>query len=261
MVTAATAFAVYGWRKFAGQADRPWKTVARVLCCFVVIAFLFGTACLSFTESRTVQFFGGLVTSVETDAPVVALTFDDGPTPEGTEQILAILGEADVRATFFLTGGEIEAHPELAARIVAEGHEVGNHSYSHQRMIGKPLEFIRRELEETDRLIRQAGYGEEIHFRSPYGRKFIALPWVLHREGRENILWDVEPETWPEVAGNTEAIVAHVLEETGPGSIILLHVMYPENSESMEAVAGIIDGLRDRDYRFATVSELLELDE
>jgi peptidoglycan/xylan/chitin deacetylase (PgdA/CDA1 family) len=221
----------------------------------VLLTGLFGAWKLS--KARTFQVAGELVPRVSTTAPVVALTFDDGPTPQYTQEILSLLRKRDVKATFFVTGREASEHPDLARRIVAEGHELGNHTYTHPRMLLKSQAFIRDEVERTDGAIREAGYQGPIHFRPPFGAKLIGLPLYLRRTSRTTIMWDVEPESYPEVASRADRIVAHVLEKTRPGSIIQLHVMYRSRAESRKAVPGIIDGLRERGLRFVTVSELL----
>jgi peptidoglycan/xylan/chitin deacetylase (PgdA/CDA1 family) len=213
------------------------------------------------SKSRKFQFFGEMVARVQTSSPVVALTFDDGPTPGFTDEILDILSEEEVSATFFVAGQSIEENMPQARHIVAEGHELGNHSYSHTRMLGRSYAFVGEEVERTDNLIRAAGYDGDIHFRPPYGKRFILLPYYLRVTGRTTILWDVEPESYPEIAADAEAIVNHVLDNTRPGSIILLHVMTESRGQTMQAVPAIIDGLQSRGYRFVTVSELLALDE
>lgn len=207
--------------------------------------------------SRSFQLFGGLVTRVETTAPVVALTFDDGPTPEGTDSILSILSRSGVRATFFLTGAELERHPGAGRQILAAGHEVGNHSYSHRRMVLRSPAFIRREVERTDSLIRDLGQTGPIAFRPPYGKRLFLLPRYLHQQQRPTLLWDIEPESDPETARSAERIAEDVLKRARPGSIILLHVMYPSRAESRRAVPMIIEGLQAQGLRLVTVSELL----
>ena len=209
------------------------------------------------SKARTFQLLGEIVPRVETQEKIVALTFDDGPTPEATDEILAILKAHQVKATFFLTGAEIEKSPESANQIVAAGHEVGNHSYSHERMFFKTPSFIQREIDDTDKLIREAGYTGEIHFRSPFGKKFLLLPYYLSQRHKKNIMWDVEPNTFPEIDRDANKIAEYTLANTRPGSIILLHVMYRGREESMKAVPQIIAGLQERGFEFKTVSELL----
>ena len=107
-------------------------------------------------NSRTYQLFGGLTKQVETHQKVVALTFDDGPA-DNTNQILSLLEEYNTKATFFLIGAEIEKFPEEARRIAEEGHQIGNHTYSHNRMIFKTPSYYKDEIEKTDQLIQNTG--------------------------------------------------------------------------------------------------------
>ncbi len=209
-------------------------------------------------RSRTFQFFGEIVPKVETSQKLVALTFDDGPIPGATQEILSILKKHDVRGTFFLTGAELSEHPELGRLIALDAHEIGNHSYHHDRMILKSMSFVRREVEDTDALIRKTGYAGPIHFRAPFCKKLFVLPWYLSSHQRKMITWDLEPDSYPEIAATPEGIVRHVVDRAGPGSIILLHVMYNSRRTSMAAVDGIITGLRGRGYDFRTVSELIQ---
>jgi len=209
------------------------------------------------SKSRTFQFFGEIVPRVNTSQKVVALTFDDGPTPKATAELLAILAAENIHATFFVIGGDLEQHPEEGKKIVAAGHELGNHSYSHTRMILVTPAFVRREIESTDKLIRETGFQGPIHFRPPYGKKLFALPYYLSKTGRKTITWDVEPDSYPEIAASSDKITEHVLSKVEPGSIVLLHVMYPSGAESMKAVKKIIGGLRAQGYSFKTVSELI----
>jgi peptidoglycan/xylan/chitin deacetylase (PgdA/CDA1 family) len=209
------------------------------------------------SKSRSFQFFGELIPRVETDTRVVALTFDDGPTPKGTAAALAVLEDLGVRATFFVTGAMLEEHPELGRLIVASGHALGNHSYSHRRMVLCSPSFVGDEIERTDALIRAAGWRGEIPFRPPYGKRLLVLPYYLQRTGRATILWDIEPESYAEVAASAERIAEHVISNAQPGSIVLLHVMYEGRLESLRAVRLIVNGLRARGYGFVTIQELL----
>jgi peptidoglycan/xylan/chitin deacetylase (PgdA/CDA1 family) len=227
----------------------------------LILALLAGLAAAAglwqLSNARRFQLFGEIVARVATADPVVALTFDDGPTPRYTAEVLALLRAYDARATFFVTGREVAAHPDAARQIVADGHELGNHSYSHPRLVLKTPARIRDEVERTDAAIRRAGYEGPIHFRPPYGKKLVGLPLHLARTGRTTVMWDVEPESYPAVAEDAGRIAAHVLERVRPGSIVLLHVMYDSRAASRAALPLILDGLRQRGYRPVTVSELL----
>lgn len=187
----------------------------------------------------------------------MALTFDDGPTKK-TDEILSILSDLNLKATFFVIGGDLEENMIEGKKIVVAGHELGNHTYSHDRMVLKSIDFVQHEIEKTDSLIKEAGYHGDIHFRPPYGKKLFMLPYYLKQHNRKTIMWDLEPESYPEVANSSENITKYVLENTKPGSIILLHVMFESRNESVKSIEGIVTGLRQQGYTFKTVSELLE---
>lgn len=225
----------------------------------LIIALSGAAASWKLAKSRTFQTAGDLIARIETDQRKVALTFDDGPTPQAIEALLPILAERNIKATFFVTGAEVRRRPALAKQLIAAGHELGNHSYSHQRMIFKSRAFISEEVERTDALLRQAGATGDILFRPPYGAKGWTLPHYLADTKRRTIMWDVEPDSRSEDTRSSEAITQTTLANTQPGSIILLHVMYPSRQTSLAAVPAIIDGLTQRGYTFVTVSELLAL--
>jgi peptidoglycan/xylan/chitin deacetylase (PgdA/CDA1 family) len=231
---------------------RTWRIISLVTV-VVVVASLFGLSAIA--NARTFQLFGGLTNRVDTSAKVVALTFDDGPDPAGTSQLLDALARARVPATFYLVGRDMAEHPDLARAIVLAGHELGNHTYSHERMWFVSTSFVAEEVERTDRLIRRAGYLGEITFRPPNGKKLLALPYYLDQHDRRTIMWDVEPDS--EVDAPARRIADVAVENTRPGSIILLHGMYAGRDQSRLAVASIIDRLKADGYRFVTVSELL----
>ena len=208
------------------------------------------------SSARTFQFFGDLVHRVETGEKLVALTFDDGPDPAGTQQVLDVLEAEDVHATFFLVGRDLEEHPDLGRKIAQAGHEIGNHTYHHRRMVGVLPGTVAREVEDTDARIRRTGYSGDIHFRPPNGKKLFALPHYLQRHGRTTVMWDVEPDS--EGVHTAGQIAERTLRETRPGSIVLLHPMYPAREQTRQALKPIIAGLKERGYRFVTVSALLD---
>jgi peptidoglycan/xylan/chitin deacetylase (PgdA/CDA1 family) len=246
------------WRSVGGPAKSRMRLAVRLVVVALVAMLLVTASVWRFSKSRRVQLFGGMVTRVETTEPVVALTFDDGPVAGYTEEILALLAVRDVHATFFVTGAELAANPTLGQRIAAAGHELGNHTYSHRQMIGVGYDVVRDEIERTDALIRATGYEGAIHFRPPYGKRFIVLPYYLYANDRRTIYWDVEPESYGEIAKSSDLIQAHVLEKVRPGSIILLHGMGAGREATRQAVPGIIEGLLARGYRLVTVSALLD---
>ncbi|WP_040838634.1 polysaccharide deacetylase family protein [Nocardia brevicatena] len=204
-------------------------------------------------NSRSFQLAGRLVDRVDTTEKVVALTLDDGPS-ERAPHVLDILAAAGVPATFYLNGRDLAARPELGAAIVAAGHEIGNHTYSHRRMVLVSRDTVAAEVERTDVEIRKTGYRGPITFRPPYGKKLWALPRYLSDHDRTTVTWDVEPET---AGASADDIVAATVERVRPGSIILLHTMYGSGAASRAAIPRIVAELRADGYRFVTVSELL----
>ncbi|KDN24159.1 polysaccharide deacetylase [Amycolatopsis rifamycinica] len=221
----------------------------------LVVALAGAFTLLQVADSRTFQFFGTLVNRVDTSEKIVALTFDDGPDPAGTHAVLGTLDSRQVPATFFLVGRDIAAHPDLARDIAAAGHEIGNHSFSHDRMIGVTSSWVADEVEATDALIRTTGYRGEILFRPPHGKKLFALPRYLASHHRTTVTWDVDPDS----AGTPDAatIERTTVEQVRPGSIVLLHAMYPAREPTRRALGPVLDALKQRGYRFVTVAQLL----
>lgn len=220
----------------------------------ILIAVLFA-GLFQVTKLRTFQLFGGLTYQAETEEKIVALTFDDGPT-KNVDQLLPLLDEYNAKSTFFLIGNEIEKHPEEAKKIVEAGHQIGNHTYSHKRMVLKSSSFIEEEIEKTDELIRSIGYEGEIDFRPPYGKKFLGLPFYLNKTNRETIMWSLDPETY---YTSVDEKINYVMENIQPGSIILLHPMYDQTGGTLQVVETILKELMNEGYRFVTVDELQSL--
>ena len=233
-----------------------WRWTFRIILGLaVIVAVLVGLRTLA--RARTYQLFGEIIARVDTRDSVVALTFDDGPVAAVADSVMEVLRARNVHATFFVTGMDLAAAPELGRRLVAAGHELGNHTFTHRRMVFVSPGTIRRELEPTDSLIRAAGETRTIRFRPPYGYKLAGLPYALWRSKRTTVTWDVEPESYPDVAATPEGIVAHVLERTRPGSIILLHPWYPSRATTRAALPTLVDSLQARGYRLTTVGALL----
>lgn len=238
-----------------GRAGR--IAAAAGLAAAIALAGLYGLFQLSRSRCQTLT--GPVVCSVKTDARAVALTFDDGPTVEGVDAVLPVLGDRGVKATFFLVGRDLERRPGLAARLKADGHELANHGYSHVRMVGRPESFYAEQIARTDRLLRQEGEARPTLLRPPYGKRLWGFSRAAERAGYRVVTWDVEPDS----AGLSDpsAYARHVLDAVRPGSIVLIHPMYRANGAAREALPLILDGLVERGYRVTTVSELLQLEQ
>lgn len=209
------------------------------------------------SSARNMQLFGELIPRVETTEKIIALTFDDGPSKHYTGEVLRILAAYNVKGTFFVTGAEVAANQTQAKQLVTAGHQLGNHSFSHPRMLFMAPSAIAHEIEQTDKLIRQTGYQGNIHFRPPYGKKLLVLPWYLQQQQRLTVMWDLEPESDNKLANDAQAMASYVVANAKPGSILLLHVMYKTRETSRQALPLIIEGLQQQGYRFVTVNELL----
>lgn len=229
--------------------DKIFKLLALILIIFITL--------WQVSNSKSFQFVGNLIDRVETTEKIVALTFDDGPTKHKTKKILKVLDEAKIKATFYLVGKSIEQNIQETKNIIDKGHEIGNHSYTHQRMVLKSYSFVAEELEKTNKLITQAGYSGEIRFRPPYGKKLFSLPYYLNDKNITTVTWDVEPETYLDKNASASEISEYVVQNTKPGAIILLHVMFKSRGNSLAAVPSIVQQLKDKGYRFVTVSELI----
>jgi peptidoglycan/xylan/chitin deacetylase (PgdA/CDA1 family) len=240
-----------------------FATVLRRRALSWTLAFVIALAGVSYitlqvSRSRSFQFFDHMILPRPTAERIVALTFDDGPSARFTPEVLGILEREHARGTFFVIGGELKKEMAVGRMIASSGNEIGNHSFSHNRMVFKTGRWIAHEIETTDALIRQTGYGGPVLFRSPYGKRLLSLPLYLARHDRWNVFWDIEPESDPRVARSSDAIAGHVLSRVKPGSIVLLHPNYSTGANARKALPLIIRELRKRGYEFVTVSEMLE---
>lgn len=179
----------------------------------------------------------------------VALTFDDGPHPVYTEQLLDGLKERGVKATFFVTGEHAELHPELIRRMVEEGHLVGNHTYSHIQLTKANRETYKEELVKTNEILKGITGQEVQYVRPPYGS------WDKSFEKELNmfpVLWSVDPLDW--CSKNVARITDQVISKVKENDIILMHDYY---DTSVQAALRVVDRLLDEGYTFVTVEEIL----
>ena len=203
--------------------------------------------------------FGENIVHLDTQQRVVALTYDDGPSPPYTDQLLDVLAKHDVKATFFLIGNRVEQYPETVHRILAEGHQVGNHSYSHPVLGLLPPAAVGREIERTDALLRHIGVKGEIVFRAPILTRFLPVAWVLAKRDRTHISGNVW--SWDWTTQNPDTITKTVLRKVKPGAIIILHDgkgVYGNATRlgTIAATDSIIPALKRRGYTFVRVSDI-----
>jgi len=206
--------------------------------------------------------FPKFIYKIKTNEKFVALTFDDGPHPLFTNRLLDIFKEKGIKATFFVAGNKIEKHKKIISRMIAEGHELGNHSYSHKNLIFKKKSMIREEIEKTDRLLRELGVKGDIHFRPPFGRLLFAACSVIASLNKKVIMWNVPTRDFKESDPNV--ILKRIYKRIKPGAIIVLHdsgIERPgkkiDRQATIDVVKMLIDGLPKRGYEFRTISELI----
>jgi len=193
-----------------------------------------------------------------TDTSAVALTFDDGPSAD-TERILDVLGAHNLSATFFMLGRQVELFPEVARRVIDEGHEVGNHSYSHPIYLFRRPSETRQQLERAQETITKVTGARPRFARPPCGVRTPAYFNAARRLGLRTVQWSVAGFDWKKLTGSE--IATRVLREVEPGSVILLHdgdsARRRDRSATVAALPMIIEGLRVRGLNVVPLSQLL----
>lgn len=195
------------------------------------------------------------VSSVTVEGPFIALTFDDGPNEKLTPRLLDLLAQHHIHATFFVLGECVERNPDILKRAAREGHEIGNHSWSHPNLAKMSDESVRGQIKRTEELIAGTTGTRPTLFRPPYGSITAHQKHLVHDElGYQIILWDVDPLDWknpgPTVVAN------RILKETRPGSIVLSHDIH---AQTIEAMPRTLNELEAKGFKFLTVSELLSM--
>ena len=193
---------------------------------------------------------------VPTNAPVLALTFDDGPHPSNTPRLLDILRSHDVKATFYVTGENARRYPHILRRMTAEGHEIGNHTMSHGRITKMSQSQIRQEIGATNQAVHSATGRVPRSFRPPYGSTNEGLKsWIKSEFGMPSILWSVDPEDWKKPG--VGVVTNRLVNGASRGGILLLHDIH---AASIEATPGTLSQLKRRGYQFVTISQLIDLE-
>ena len=198
------------------------------------------------------------IARVTTTARVIALSFDDGPQPTATlDSLLALMAARRVHATFFVIGEELVRHPEIGRRLLAGGHELGNHTWTHPHLDSLSVDSMRAELSRTDSLLRAIGTRGRILLRPPYGAFSDGVLRELRRRHRVTTLFDVDP-AYDFPAASADSVVERTLMWLGPGSILVMHPWYENSDTVLVMLPRILDRLLGMGYRVTTVSELLK---
>ena len=187
------------------------------------------------------------------NAQVVALTFDDGPHPVYTPQILDILRDKGVKATFFMVGREAERHPDLVRRVVAEGHVVANHTWDHPHLEGMAEDRFSFQVDHTNQVLEQISGQDVVCTRPPYGSSSPATVGRLNAHGQASIVWSGDSSDFEKPG--VDAIVNNSLKGLTPGGIILMHDGGGKREQTVAALPRLIDELRGRGYALVPVCD------
>ncbi|WP_284140041.1 MULTISPECIES: polysaccharide deacetylase family protein [unclassified Virgibacillus] len=233
------------------------KTFIYFLCVLIIyITFPF----ISYADTKDrfdYEKTGKVFWEVDTDDKIVAITFDDGPHPVYTPQILDLLNEYNAKATFFVTGEQAKTHPQLIYREHIEGHEVANHTY-HHLSIPKDSKKLQDELYNTSYTIREIT-GKEPALYRPVGGNYNDL--IINTAIDSGYLvvfwsWHQDPEDWKKPG--TDKIVNHIKKNITPGDIILLHDSGGDRRQTVAALEKVLAFFKEEGYECLTVSEMLK---
>ena len=199
---------------------------------------------------------GNVVWEIQTTKKVVALTFDDGPHPEYTEQILNLMDQYGAKGTFFLVGEQAEKNPQIVLRMYEDGHEIANHTYTHP--FTKSVPTIMKEVDKTNEILFSiTGHSPKL-FRPVEGYYTDELINEVVKKGYKMVMWSWHQDTEDWANPGVKKIVNKVLTGTRPGDVILFHDAGGDRSQTIKALEEILPELKRQGYQFVTISELLE---
>ncbi|MCX5799962.1 MAG: polysaccharide deacetylase family protein [Candidatus Eisenbacteria bacterium] len=238
----------------------PGRLIRTLTICVLALALAVTAFCVFFDEAVFLR--KGTVYRVPTLGKVVALTFDDGPSPVWTPRILDELKALNVKATFFVLGKHVREYPEIARRTASEGHEIENHSYDHHVIIYYRTNKLEKEIRDTESIVNTVTGRTTRYFRPPKA-------WLTNREktkiekmGYKVVLWSLNSKDW--VTFDDKYVLKYLLSNVQPGDVILFHdsggVLGTEGGnreETIKTIHRLVPKLRERGYRFVTVEELL----
>ncbi|MDD4908405.1 MAG: polysaccharide deacetylase family protein [Candidatus Omnitrophica bacterium] len=239
--------------------------IKKILITFIIAVAVIslGVALFTVFYDQAVLVRRGTVYHPKVTEKVVALTFDDGPSPVWTPQILDELKRAEIKATFFMLGKHVAQYPDIAKRAAQEGHEIENHSYTHHGLINYKMDQLEKEINDTEAVIKETTGRTTKYFRPPKA-------WATNREkqkikemGYETVLWSLNSKDW--VTFHDKQIRGYILRHIRPGDIILFHdsgaVFSTEGGDRRQTVKTIFrlaEQLKEKGYKFVTVAELLD---
>lgn len=189
------------------------------------------------------------------NGPFVAITFDDGPHVTNTPRLLDMLASRGIKATFFCVGTNVSRYPNIVRRIVADGHEMANHTWNHPKLSSLGDSGVRSELDRANAGILQVAGVAPRMYRPPYGAITARQKqFIMSEYGYPTILWSVDPQDWQRPGPSV--VTSRILNATKSGGIILVHDIHPPSVDAMPAT---LDGLLARGFRFVTCSQLIAM--
>lgn len=234
----------------------------RVCLGAVFVLFLLVVFVIFFDQAVLVR--KGTIYREDVQDKVVALTFDDGPSPVWTPRILDVLKNSGVKATFFVLGVHVDRYPDVARRLVQEGHDIGNHTYDHHVLITYDPRRLENEIRLTDEAIRRATGVQTHYFRPPKAWLTTGEKKLIKSLGYEIVLWSLNSKDW--VTFDDKYMIKYLMEHVRPGDIILFHdsggafsTEGGDRDETVLAVMRLIERLKERGWKFVTVTELLNM--
>lgn len=234
------------------------KSLAIKIGLLIILFFCIAYATSAMDKGRPYYEKKGYVLwEIKTDEKVIAFTFDDGPHPTYTTQILDLLAQYNAKATFFVIGESAEKLPELILRIGQEGHEIANHTYTHPYKITP--EKLEEELKKTNEIIHDITGTYPLYYRPVGGTYNDRIINTAVENGYRVVMWSWHQDTEDWKSPGVEKIVSKVLSGAKPGDIVLFHDAGGDRSQTVKALKKILPELEKQGYEFVTVSELLEI--
>lgn len=231
--------------------------VVGLLIAFLVAVTMF---CLFFDQAILTR--KGTIYWVKTDQRRVALTFDDGPSPEWTPRILDVLKAENIPAAFFMIGYHVQKYPEIARRVAQEGHTVGNHGYAHSVMLYYTPAELEEEVKYTEHVIRENTGKTTVYFRPPKAWLRNSIKDKVKAMGYETVLWSLNSKDW--VSFNHKTIARYICRNIKNGDILLFHdsgnVFSTEGGnrlQTVKAISLIAKQLRKKGFEFVSIEELI----
>ena len=230
-------------------------TIVIIILMSLTIYDIYPEAIYTFSNNQT-----AIVSKGPKEEKILALSFDDGPHPKYTVEILDILKEYNIKATFFVLGIHAELYPDIINRQISEGHEVGNHSYSHVNMKKASKNVIKEEFKKTQDIIYSISNVKPKVFRPPYGNYNDEVIKIVSSDNTSIVLWTFYQDSKDWSNPGVDSIVNTTLSKAQNGDIILFHdYVYKEESHSVVALKIILPKLSDEGYKFDTMSELINI--